>query len=257
MAQLHLLKVTSGSGPQHESFNSRVVPASSRSGLGVIASAGFNSFDSGVETVPAPGLCAVFRGAHRVCSGGSEIVHLTAGETEGISGLREVFESESKNAEAAGAPATAGEYEGITGLLEVCESDSMKTEAAGAPVTAGVREGFLELHEVRESALRMRPGAVVASATAGECEGIFGSRSSVETHCLFSSWGVDVVACARVSAVPGVSATASSSASAPASFAGVAHARSSPMRDAHNSWSDTAVNSLRVQRSTSYNLQGL
>ena len=57
--------------------------------------------------------------------------------------------------------------------------------------------------------------------------------------------------------VPGVSATASSSASAPASLAVVAHARSTPMHDAHNSWSDTAVNSLRVQRSSSYNLQGV
>ena len=205
-------KVSSRSDLQHEqeSFNSRVVPASSRSGLGGIASAGFNNFDYGVETVLAPGRSAVFRGAHRVCSGGSEIEHMIAGETEGIIGLR-----------------------------EVCESDSTKAE-------------------VRESALRMRPGAVVASATAGECEGIFGLRSSVETHsCHNSSWGVDVVACARVSAVPGVSATASSSACAPASLAGVAHERSSPMHDAHNSWSDTAMNSLRVQRSTSYNLQGV
>ena len=55
-------------------------------------------------------------------------------------------------------------------------------------------------------------------------------RSSVESHlCHNSSCGVDVVAWARVSAVPGISATASSSASAPASFAVVAHARSTPM----------------------------
>ena len=78
----------------------------------MIVSAGFNSFDSGVETVSAPGLCAVSRGPHRVCSGGSEIVHMTAEETVGVSGLREVSDSESKNAEAAGAPATAGVYEG-------------------------------------------------------------------------------------------------------------------------------------------------
>ena len=61
-------KVSSRSGLQHEqeSFNSRVVPASSRSGLGGIASVGFNNFNSGVETVLAPGRSAVFRGAHRV-----------------------------------------------------------------------------------------------------------------------------------------------------------------------------------------------
>ena len=41
------------------------------------------------------------------------------------------------------------------------------------------------------------------------------------------------------------------------SVAGVAHARSTPMHDAHNSGSDTAMNSLRVQRSTSYNPQGV
>ena len=36
--------------------------------------------------------------------------------------------------------------------------------------------------------------------------------------------------------------------------AAVAHARSTPMHDAHNSCSDTAMNLLRVQHSTSYNL---
>ena len=102
-------KVSSRSGRQHEqeSFNSRVVLASSRPGLGVIASAGFNV--SGVETVLA----------HRDCSRGS------AGETDGIFGLCEVFESESKNAvdaaagaQAFGAFVTAGESKGITALLE-------------------------------------------------------------------------------------------------------------------------------------------
>ena len=54
-------KVTRRSGRQHEqeSFNSRVVLASSRPGLGVIASAGFNV--SGAEMVLA----------HRDCSRGS------------------------------------------------------------------------------------------------------------------------------------------------------------------------------------------
>ena len=50
---------------------------------------------------------------------------------------------------------------------------------------------------------------------------------------------VAAVACARLPAVPGLSAAASSSASPSASLAVVAHARSTPMHDAHNSWSDT------------------
>ena len=152
------------------------------------------------------------REAHRVCSGGS------AGETEGIIGLREVFESESKNAvdaaasaQALGAFVTAGEGEEITALLEVREPDFSKTD-----------------------------GPVIESH----------SRHN-------SSWGVGVVAGARVSALPAVSATASSSASAFVSAAGVAHARSTPMHDAHNSCSDTAMNSQRVQRSTSYSPQGV
>ena len=54
------------------------------------------------------------------------------------------------------------------------------------------------------------------------------------------------VACARAPAVLGVSSSSSSFPSAPASFAAVAHARSTPMHDAHNSWSDTG----RVQGPT-------
>ena len=36
-----------------------------------------------------------------------------------------------------------------------------------------------------------------------------------------------------------------------------AHARFTPVHDAHNSCSDTAINSLRVQRATSYNPEGV
>ena len=50
-----------------------------------------------------------------------------------------------------------------------------------------------------------------------------------------------MVARARVPSVPCVSATASSSASAPATFVVVAHARSTPMHVAHNSLSDPRV----------------
>ena len=59
-------------------------------------------------------------------------------------------------------------------------------------------------------------------------------------------WCLGVVACARLPAVPGVSASASSAAFSPASFAVVADARSTPMHDAHNSWSDT----VRLQAPT-------
>ena len=66
------------------------------------------------------------------------------------------------------------------------------------------------------------------------------------TNSLNSSGCVAVVACSRLPAVPGLSATASSSACPPASLAVVAHARSTPMHGAHNSWSDT----VRVQGPT-------
>ena len=185
-------------------------------------------------------------------------------------GLRGVFESESKNAEDAGAPVTAGaqalgafvtagESKEITALIEVRESDFSKTDGvAVAAATAGAFATAAALLEVRESDFSKTDGVAVAVATAGESDRNLGLRPVLESHSRHnSSWGVDVVACARVSALPGVSATASSSASAFVSVAGVAHARSTPMHDAHNSWSDTAMNSLRVQRSTSYNLQGV
>ena len=71
-----------------------------------------------------------------------------------------------------------------------------------------------------------------------------------------SSWGVDVVACARVSAVPVVSATASSSAAALASPAVVAHARSTPMHVAVNSWSDTGTVQGPTGKSTKGGVSG-
>ena len=66
-----------------------------------------------------------------------------------------------------------------------------------------------------------------------------------------------MVACACVSAVPGVSATASSSAAAPASLAVVAHARSTPLLVAVNSWSDTGrVQGPTARRSTKGGISG-
>ena len=82
-----------------------------------------------------------------------------------------------------------------------------------------------------------KAGAAVAAATAGESDGTLGLRHVIQSHSRHnSSWSVDVVACARFSAVRVVSATAPSSASAPASLAVVAHARSTPMHVAVNSW---------------------
>ena len=98
--------------------------ASSRSGLGALVAAGLISFDSGVETVSAPGPCVVSgcenegffhvpesdcskirgwcarerfsadgAGAPRVCLVGSENVYDTADVIEGVSGLLGVSES--------------------------------------------------------------------------------------------------------------------------------------------------------------------
>ena len=83
-----------------------------------------------------------------------------------------------------------------------------------------------------------------AHATAGDSEGIIGLHASHSSRVLpinsSNSLGcVAAVACARLPAVPGLSATASSSAFPPASLAVVAHARSTPLHVARNSWSDT------------------
>ena len=98
--------------------------------------------------------------------------------------------------------------------------------------------------EVRESDFSEKAGSAVAAtiagrarsahATAGESDEIIGSSrlSELEFPSLNSSGCVAAVACARLPAVPGLSAAASSSASPPASFAVVAHARSTPMHDA-------------------------
>ena len=88
-------------------------------------------------------------------------------------------------------------------------------------------------------------------ATAGESEGIIGFRGSdsslrMPINSLNSSGSVDVDACARGPALLIASASVSSSASALASLAVVAHARSTLMHVAHNSWSDTG----RVQGPT-------
>ena len=138
----------------------------------------------------------------------------------------------------------------VAGAVETDAVPALLECAAGS--TAGESKEITALHEDRESDFSKTDGVVFAVATAGESDRNLGLRPVLESHSRRnSSWGVDVIACARVSALPGVSATASSSSSSASAFvsvAGVAHARSTTMHDAHNSWSDTAMNSLRVQR---------
>ena len=80
-----------------------------------------------------------------------------------------------------------------------------------------------------------------AHATAGESEEIIGlqvSHSSFDNSS--NSLGcVAAVACARLPAVSGVSDRVCPVSSSSAVSAAVAHARSTPMHDAHDSWSDT------------------
>ena len=117
--------------------------------------------------------------------------------------------------------------------------------------TDGDRVRISELLAVPQLAEVGGAAESAAHATAGDSEGIIGLHVSHSSRDLpinsSNSFGcVAAVACARLPAVPGVSAAASSSAFPSASLAVVAHARSTPMHDAHNSWSDTG----RVQGPT-------
>ena len=134
-------------------------------------------------------------------------------------------------------------------MLQERETDFFIADgAAVAAATAGVSKDTTALVEDLDSDRSMTDGDAVALATAGESRNL-GLHSVIESHSRHnSSWGVGVVAGARVSALPVVPATASSSAAAVVSVAAVAHARSTPMHDVCNSCSDTAMNSLRVQR---------
>ena len=179
-------------------------------------------------------------------------VHVTAGESERITGFLEV-------ATVSAAHVTAGESKRVTGLLEV-DTVSAAVATAGdseritellevdtvlaADSTAGDSERIHGLPEAPQLAEVGGAAETAAHATAGDSEGIIGlcvSQTSfgMPINSLNSSGCVAAVACARLPAVPGFSATASSSAFPPASLAVVVHARSTPMHSAHNSWSDT------------------
>ena len=79
---------------------------------------------------------------------------------------------------------------------------------------------------------------------------IIGLRERHESQfpSLNSSGCLSVHACASLPALPGVSARVCPVTSFSAVSAAVVHACSTPMHDAHNSCTDTALNSLRVQR---------
>ena len=129
---------------------------------------------------------------------------------------------------------------------EVSEVSSGSRRLAENVVVSKVSEassvtGFELVHETAGDSVRI---SELLHATAGDGEGIIG------LHVSHSSFGMPInssnslgcvaaVACARLPAVPGLSAAASSSAFPPASLTVVAHASSTPMHSAHNSWSDT------------------
>ena len=153
---------------------------------------------------------------------------------------------------------------GTGDVRRAIDSGRMHGVAGAAAATAGESEEIIALPEVKESALPKLNGTAVAGATAGatvgESQRIIGLRERHESHfpSLNSSGSLSVHACASLPAVPGVSARVCPVTSFSAlSAAAAVHACSTPMHDAHNSCSDTALNSPRVQRSTSYNPQGV
>ena len=208
----------------------------------------------------------------RLSSVGLETVQTTAGKSKGNPSSLEVIASDFSKfcdgTSASGRPAhaIACMNQRFFGLSEDIEYDSSKHHVQNHDflrASEGENDGITGLLEVREPHFRMRSDASVAAATSGqvvssslhatasESVGIRGSRVSGSSLCMStnssnSSGCVVGVACARSPAVLGVSASASSFASASASFAVVAHARSTPKHDAHNSWSDTG----RVQGPT-------
>ena len=131
------------------------------------------------------------------------------------------------------AHASAGELKDTIGLLE-------DSESVAEPVMGSTAD-------------------TVPGATASESQRIIRLLERYESDFppLCSSGCLSVPACASVPAVLGVSARVCPVPSFSAVSAAVAHARLTPMHDAHNSCSSTVVNSLRVQRATSYNPEGV
>ena len=169
--------------------------------------------------------------------------------------------------------ATAGVLNGNSGLPDGPVSALSKKSVAELETTAGVRgsaavvtaDAVAVFKKLADLVSCCAPDVTAgrscsAHATAGESDGTIGfcRLSEIEFPPLNSSGCAAAVACARLpaaaSSFPFSPAPACSSS---AVSAAVAHARFTPMHDAHNSWSDTAITSLRVQRATSYNPQGV
>ena len=162
----------------------------------------------------------------------------TAGATAGIFGVLEVHESDlSKNAKFAGLAVTAGATTGTIGLLEALElqfPEAAKTARVAA--TSGESVGIIGLHQVLESA---RSSLIHESSLTRSC-------ADVGESC--AAGVVSVSAAPYVAALPaGRSLTkARAAANACGEVASVS-----------NLGRLDTVNSLRVQRSTSCNLQGV
>ena len=131
--------------------------------------------------------------------------------------------------------------EGIVGVVAGSKKLDDVVSRCDADVTAAVAAGR------------------AAVSTAGESKRIISLRQRYESDfpSLNSPGCATAVACACWPAVASSSSFPAPGCSSSAVSAVDAHARFTPMHDAHNSCSDTAINSLRVQRASSYNPEGV
>ena len=141
--------------------------------------------------------------------------------------------------------------EATAGVLVGSKKLDDAVSRCAADATAEVAAGFMKLADP------VSPRAAVS--TAGESKRIISLRQRYESDfpSLNSSGCATAVACACWPAVASSSSFPAPGCSSSAVSAVDAHARFTPMHDAHNSCSDTAINSLRVQRATSYNPEGV
>ena len=179
----------------------------------------------------------------------------TAGVNAGIGGLREVHKPDGlEGANLAGVGATE------LARLSTGNSGSLLLPEAGGAVTAGVPafESDLPKHDNAGTiGSLLTPEARVAALEKSESDfsknlaersDAIGCLSQTDFPSLSASGCVASV-CARLpAAAPASSFAPASRVSSPAVFAVGSHARSTPMHDARNSCSNTAINSLRDQR---------
>ena len=156
-------------------------------------------------------------------------------------------------------------FKKLDDVVSRCAADVTAAVAAGraAVSTAGVVAGSTKLDDVVSRCAADVTAAVAAGrtavSTAGESKRIISLRQRYDSDfpSLNSSGCATAAACACWPAVASSSSFPAPGCSSSAVSAVDAHARFTPMHDAHNSCSDTAVNSLRVQRATSYNPEGV